>query len=31
MWGDIDYERQMIHLRRVWVGKDIVEQLKREG
>ena len=30
-WGDLDYERQMIHLRRVWVGKDIVEQLKTEG
>jgi integrase len=24
-------ERPMIHLRRVWVGKDIVEQLKTEG
>ena len=30
-WGDLDYERQMIHLRRVWVGNDIVEQLKTEG
>jgi integrase len=30
-WDDIDYERQMIHLRRVWVGKDIVDQLKTEG
>jgi integrase len=30
-WGDLDYERRMIHLRRVWVGKNIVEQLKTEG
>jgi integrase len=30
-WGDLDYERQMIHLRRVWVGSDIVEQLKMDG
>ena len=30
-WGDLDYEHQMIHLRRVWVGNDIVEQLKTEG
>ncbi len=30
-WGDLDYERQMIHLRRVWVGNDIVEHLKTEG
>ncbi len=30
-WGDLDYERQKIHLRRVWVGNDIVEQLKTEG
>jgi integrase len=30
-WRDLDYERQMIHLRRVWAGKDIVEQLKTEG
>ncbi len=30
-WGDLDYARQMIHLRRVWVGKDIVEQMKTEG
>jgi len=29
-WGDLDYNRQMIHLRRVWVGKDIVEQLKTD-
>jgi integrase len=30
-WGDLDFDRQMIHLRRVWVGKDVVEQLKTEG
>ena len=29
-WGDLDYERQMIHLRRVWVGNDIVEHLKTD-
>src|SRR5579864_2285150 len=27
----LDYEGQMLHLRRVWVGSDIVEQLKTEG
>ena len=30
-WGDLNYERRMIHLRRVWVGNDLVEQLKTEG
>jgi integrase len=30
-WGDLDYKRQMIHLRRVWVGNDVVDQLKTEG
>ena len=30
-WGDLDYEKQMIHLRRVWVGNDLVEHLKTEG
>jgi integrase len=30
-WGDLDYGRQMIHLRRVWVGNDVVDQLKTEG
>lgn len=30
-WGDPDHKRQMIHLRQVRVGKDIVEQLKTEG
>jgi hypothetical protein len=29
--GVHNYERQMIHLRRVWLGNDIVEQLKTEG
>ena len=26
-WGDLDYERQMIHLRRVWVGNDVGSSL----
>src|ERR1019366_997494 len=30
-WGDLDYERQMIHLRRVWVGNDVIDHLKTEG
>src|ERR1019366_9823355 len=30
-WGDLDHERQMIHLRRVWVGNDVVEQMKTDG
>jgi hypothetical protein len=30
MWGDLEYEQQMIDLRRVWVGEHIVEQLKTE-
>jgi integrase len=30
-WGDLDYERQMIHLRRVWVGNDVVDHLKTDG
>jgi integrase len=30
-WGDLDYERQMIHLRRVWVGNDLIEQMKTDG
>jgi integrase len=30
-WGDLDYDRKMIHLRRVWVGNDLVEHLKTEG
>src|SRR6202166_2060161 len=30
-WGDLDYERQMIHLRRVWVGNDLVPHMKTDG
>lgn len=30
-WRDLDYERQLIHLPRVWAGTDIIEQLKTEG
>lgn len=30
-WDDLDYERQMIHLRRVWVGNDVVDHLKTDG
>jgi integrase len=30
-WEDLDYERQMIHLRRVWVGNDLIDQLKTDG
>jgi integrase len=30
-WGDLDYERQMIHLRRVWVGNDVIDHLKTDG
>lgn len=30
-WGDLDYDGKMIHLRRVWVGTDLVEHLKTEG
>jgi integrase len=30
-WGDLDYERQMIHLRRVWVGNDMIDHLKTDG
>jgi integrase len=30
-WSDLDYDRKMIHLRRVWVGNDLVEHLKTEG
>jgi integrase len=30
-WGDLDYERQTIHLRRVWVGNDVVDHLKTDG
>lgn len=30
-WGDLDYERHTIHLRRVWVGNDVIDRLKTEG
>jgi integrase len=30
-WGDLDYDGKMIHLRRVWVGTDVVEQMKTDG
>jgi integrase len=30
-WSDLDYERQMIHLRRVWVGNELVPRLKTDG
>jgi integrase len=30
-WGDLDYERQMIHLRRVWVGNDVIDHMKTDG
>jgi integrase len=30
-WDDLDYERQMIHLRRVWVGNELVYRMKTEG
>ena len=30
-WGDLEYDGKMIHLRRVWVGTDLVEHLKTEG
>jgi integrase len=30
-WSDLDYERQMIQLRRVWVGNELVPRLKTDG
>ena len=30
-WSDLDYERQMIHLRRVWVGNELVHRMKTDG
>jgi len=30
-WGDLDYERQMIHLGRVWVGNELVPRMKTDG
>ncbi len=29
--NDLDYERKMIHLRRVWVGNDVIDHLKTDG
>lgn len=30
-WCDLDYERQMIHLRRVWVGNELIPRMKTDG
>src|SRR6266404_3924936 len=30
-WDDLDYERSTIHLRRVWVGNDVIQHLKTDG
>ena len=30
-WNDLDYGRQMIHLRRAWVGNDLIDHLKTDG
>jgi integrase len=30
-WEDLDFGRQMIHLRRVWVGNDLIDNLKTDG
>jgi integrase len=30
-WNDLDYDRQMINLRRVWVGNDVIDHLKTDG
>jgi integrase len=30
-WSDLDYDRQMIHLRRVWVGNELVLRMKTDG
>jgi integrase len=30
-WSDLDYERRMIHLRRVWVGNELVPRMKTDG
>jgi integrase len=30
-WSDLDYERRMIPLERVWVGNELVARLKTEG
>jgi integrase len=30
-WNDLDYQGKMIHLRRVWVGNDVIDHLKTDG
>jgi len=30
-WSDLDYDRRMIHLRRVWVGNELVLRMKTDG
>ena len=30
-WEDLDYGRQMIHLRRAWVGNDLIDHVKTGG
>jgi len=30
-WPNLDYERQMIHLRRAWGGCEVIDRLKTEG
>jgi integrase len=30
-WDDLDYEREMIHLRRVRAGKHVIEQFKTDS
>jgi integrase len=30
-WNDLDYERKTIHLRRAWVGNDLIDHLKTDG
>jgi integrase len=30
-WSELDYEGQMIHLRRVWVGNKLVPRMKTDG
>jgi integrase len=30
-WEDLDYAQQMIHLRRVWVGNELIDHMKTDG
>ncbi len=30
-WDDLDYERQTINLRRVWVGNELIDHIKTDG